>query len=99
MAKIYPCGGIGKHIGGCECNNAKPSGGRRKQKPGRNQGMFLDSLVRGKQPRPSDASGGASRGQEALEVMKERGWVKENDDFTYTITDAGRRAYRDWLED
>lgn len=31
MAKVYPCGGIGKHIGGCSCSDADESLPRRRR--------------------------------------------------------------------
>lgn len=32
MAEIYPCGGIGKHIGNCDCLNADESLPRRRRR-------------------------------------------------------------------
>lgn len=98
MAKeIFPCGGIGKHINGCECATGGSGSGLRRQKPGKTQGMLLHRLTQGKAA--IEQSPWQHQEKAALEKMAERGWVTRTRGDQYEITDKGREAHQDWLED
>lgn len=99
MAKeVFACGGIGKHIGGCECGSAQ--GGRardsRRRIPGPRQGMLLGGLVAGRQ---IEETSWLSEDKGIMRGMADKGWVRRTSGDNYEITDEGRKAYEKWLDD
>jgi hypothetical protein len=60
--------------------------------------MALDALAKGKQPVLGSAFGGGAEHKKVIDKLIERGWAEVRG-HDLQITDSGREAHQEWLED
>jgi hypothetical protein len=97
--EIYPCGGIGKHLGDCDCGSGSSGGGSRRKGGGlgKAQRDALRTLRQG--GKIVEEWGGTHLDRNVARSLVERGLARQVEGDEYEITNAGRDHIDRWERD